>query len=211
MKSLEHFALVAMIASLSIAGAAAAQAEPGVSDSRIGLSLLGGVQALNKNDTAIPDHFINVPAVVNARYYVTPILAVEGDFTWMIPIQQSVDLGSTGTQDRKTPNILAYQAGLRADLPRSAWTPYVAAGAGAMTFLSNNDSDRVPQLDQSQTMFALNFGAGTEVGISPHVNLQGDFREFAAFPASDASGFSQGGSADPIWMERITVGIGYRF
>src|SRR6266850_2010114 len=107
MKSLEHFALVAMIASLSIAGAAAAQAEPGVSDSRIGLSLLGGVQALNKNDTAIPDHFINVPAVVNARYYVTPILAVEGDFTWMIPIQQSVDLGSTGTQDRKTPNILA--------------------------------------------------------------------------------------------------------
>jgi opacity protein-like surface antigen len=181
------------------------------SGSPVDVSLLGGIHALNKSDTALPDRLLSVPAVANVAYRLTPNLAAEGDFTWLIPVQQSVDLGSGVKQDRKAPNILAYQAGVRASLPLTTWTPYLAAGAGAMTFLSNTDSDRLPQLDKSQTMFALNFGGGAQVGLIAPWGLRADFREFVAFPAKDAAGLSTNGTADPIWMERGTVGLAYRF
>ena len=100
---------------------------------------------------------------------------------------------------------------MRAGLPLSTWTPYLAAGAGAMTFLSNTDSDRLPRLDKSQTMFALNFGGGAQVGLNSSWGLRADFREFVAFPSKDAVGFSTNGTADPIWMERGTLGVAYRF
>ena len=137
--------------------------------------------------------------------------AAEGDVTWLIPVQQSVDLGSGASADRKAPDILAYQAGVRAGLPLDAWTPYLAAGAGAMTFLSNTGADRLPRLDKSQTMFTLNFGGGTQVGLNSRWGLRVDFREFVAFPGDHAAGFASGGSADPIWMERGTAGLAYRF
>ena len=62
--------------------------------------------------------------------------------------------GAGAKADRKTPSLVAYQAGLRAGLPLATWSPYVAAGAGAVTFLSNTDADRIPQLGNSQTMTA---------------------------------------------------------
>ena len=80
-----------------------------------------------------------------------------------------------------------------------------------MTFLSNTDSDRLPALDKSETMFALNFGAGAQLGLSSNWGVRADFREFVAFPSKDAEGFSENGNADPIWMERGTVGLAYRF
>src|SRR5207237_10054415 len=119
----------------------------------------------NKNDTALPDYFLSIPAVAAGAWSVTPNLALEGDFTWMIPVKRSVDLGSGAKQDRKLPNLLAYQAGLRASLPLTSWTPYVAAGAGAVTFLSSTDSDRLPPLGDAQTMFALNFVRGTNLAL----------------------------------------------
>jgi len=54
-------------------------------------------------------------------------------------VQQKVDMGSGVKQDRKSPNTLAYQAGVRGSLQLSGWSPYLAAGAGGMTFLSNSD------------------------------------------------------------------------
>ena len=111
----------------------------------------------------------------------------------------------------KAQDILAYQAGVRAGLPLASWTPYLAAGAGAVTFLSNTDADRLPQLDKSQTMFALNFGGGAQVGLNSRWGLRADFRELVAFPSKDAAGFSSNGKADPIWMERGTAGIAYHF
>ena len=82
---------------------------------------------------------------------------------------------------------------------------------GAVTFLSNSDADRLPQLDKSQTMFALNFGAGAQVGLNARWGLRADFREFVAFPGKDTAGFSANGTADPIWMERGALGVAYRF
>jgi len=191
-----------------IAATAFAQESPA---SRFDASLLGGIHAFNSNDTALPDHLFSVPAVVNVAYQITPELATEGDFTWLIPVQRKVDLGSGTKQDRKAPNVLAYQAGVRASLPLSTWTPYVAGGIGAMTFLSNNDSDRLPRLDESQTMFAVNFGGGAQLGLNARWGVRADFREFVAFPGKDTAGFSANGSADPIWMERGTLGLSYRY
>jgi len=206
------WAVAALFVSLAIVGRASnAAAEETSFGPRTEVSLMGGIQALNKNDTALPDHFINIPAVATVSYHVTSRLAAEGEFTWMIPVQQSVDLGSGTTQDRKTPDVLAYQANLRADFPLRAWTPYLAAGAGAVTFLSNNDPDRVPQLDKSQTAFAINFGGGVSYGLTERWALRGDVREFVAFPSNSAAGLSDASGADQIWMERGAVGLSYKF
>jgi len=210
MKSLKGIAVVTAAVGISLVTAGAAFAQES-STSRIELSVLGGIHALNKNDTALPDNLLSVPAVASVAYQLTPNLAAEGDFTWLIPVQRSVDLGSGVEQDRKAPDVLAYQAGVRAGLPLSTWTPYLAAGAGAMTFMSNTDADRLPQLDKSQTMFALNFGGGAQIGLNARWGLRADFREFAAFPGKDTAGFSNNGTADPVWMERGTVGAAYRF
>ncbi len=205
-------AIAATFVSLAAAvpGSVFAGENPG---SRTEISVMGGIQALNKNDTALPDQFLNVPAVASVAYHLTPILAVEGDFTWLIPVSQKVDVGLASNQSRKTPDLLAYQANLRASWPTSGtnWTPYVAAGAGAVTFLSNTNTDRVPSLDASQTAFAINFGTGATYGFNSRWGLRADFREFAAFPSKDATGLSTGNKADAIWMERGTVGAVYRF
>jgi len=204
-------AIGAVVASLFILGAASTAAAQESFGSRTEVSLMGGIQALNKNDTALPDRFVNIPAVATVTYRVTPRLAAEGEFTWMIPVKQSVDVGPGASQDRKTPDVLAYQANLRADFPVRNWSPYLVAGAGAVTFLSNTDADRVPQLDKSQTAFAINFGAGTTYGITERWALRADLRELVAFPSDGATGLADASGADQIWMERGTVGLSYKF
>jgi len=41
--------------------------------------------------------------------------------------------------------------------------------------------------------------------------VRADFREFVGFPGDHTTGLSANGTADPIWMERGTVGVDYRF
>ena len=206
-----RIAIGAAVVSLFVAVAASSAAADESFGSRTELSLMGGVQALNQNDTALPDHFINIPAVATATYRLTSRLAAEGEFTWLIPVKQSVSVGSGTSQDLKTPDILAYQANLRADFPTSNWTPYLAAGAGAVTFLSNTDANRVPKLDKSETAFAINFGGGVAYGLNARWGLRADVREFVAFPSNGAAGLSNSTGADQIWMERGTVGLSYKF
>ncbi|HKA23714.1 MAG TPA: outer membrane beta-barrel protein [Candidatus Eisenbacteria bacterium] len=178
--------------------------------SRAEVSVLGGMQALNSNDTAIPDHYINVPLVAIATYRFTPQLALEGDFSWIIPISQQVDV-SGSQSDKKSPDILSYQGAVRASWPLSGWTPYVAAGGGAVTFLSNTDPDRLPQIAKSQTVPAVNFGAGATWPLNGALGLRGDFREVVAFPSDTDPGLSTAGKGDPIWMERVTLGLSWGF
>jgi opacity protein-like surface antigen len=197
-------------AAASLAGASVASAQDATT-SRLEVSVLGGIHTLNKNDTSLPDHLFAVPAVAGVAYHFTDALAAEGEFTWLIPVQQKVDVGSGVKQDRKSPDTIAYQAGVRGSLQLSGWTPYLAAGAGGMTFLSNTDSNRLPQLDKSQTMFALSFGGGGQIPVNTHWGVRADFREFVAFPGKHEEGFSSNGTADAIWMERGAVGLDYRF
>jgi len=200
-------------AALLGAGVTSSAARAEDDGSRVQVSVLGGVQNLNKNDTALPDNFVNIPAGATLSYDFSRNWGVEGEFAWLIPVKQSVDLGVAGSQDRKTPNILSYQGSVIGRLPLSgtAWSPYVAAGLGAVTFLSNSDVDRFPQLKDSQTAFAVNFGAGTNYGLGSHWALRADYRELAAFPSKTEAGLSTGSKADAIWMERGTLGLAYRF
>ena len=195
-------------AMLSVAALALASAQSYAGE--VEVSVLGGVQSLNQNDTSIPDQITNVPAIGAVTYHFTPNLAAEGEFSWLIPVKQDVNL-STGTHSLKTPDILAYQANVRFSWPLLGWTPYVAGGLGAVTFLSNTDADRMPQLQDSQTAFAINFGAGASVPVASHWAVRGDLRELAAFPSSDQPGLSSSGNSDTIWMERGALGLAYRF
>lgn len=203
--------VAALAAALMLEGAQGAFAQDSGFVSQSEISVMGGAQALDHNDTALPDHFVNIPVVGALAYHFSPNLAAEGEFGWVIPVKQSVDLGTSGTQDRKTPDILSYMANLRASWPRSGWTPYLTGGLGAVTFLSSTDADRVPQLASSQTAFAIDLGAGATVGLDTHWALRGDFRSVAAFPSKDAPGLSSSGNADTIWMERVTAGLVYHF
>ena len=65
--SASRIALACSLAAIATVSSASAQA----GESRTELSVLGGFQALNKNDTALPDHFVNVPAVASVAYYLT--------------------------------------------------------------------------------------------------------------------------------------------
>lgn len=212
MKTL-NFKVAAVIAALAIASGAAPRAFAQEETKKFEASVLGGVQGIMGNDSAIKDDFVNVPLAAALAYHVNTIFAVEGEFQWLIPVQNSVSIGSGATQDLTNPDVLSYQANLRAGIPvgGASLSPYVTAGAGAMTFLSATDPDNYPQLDKSQTAFAVNFGLGTMVPVTNSLSLRADFREFVAFPKDDATGISNGTSADAIWMPRGTVGVAYRF
>ena len=173
-------------------------------DSQFDLAVDSGVVFLNQNDTSLPETITNVPISLSSRFYVNRRIAVECMVSYLLSVEQQVDLGLAGVADRKTPDSVIYQASLVATFPieRSAWTPYAVAGLGAMTFLSNTDPDRLPQLEDAETMFAVNFGAGASFQISDNWFLRSEFREFAAFPSDDSDGFSLANEADPLWMER---------
>lgn len=214
MKSSRIFSVVCALLTLWTVSAGAAQASglvPGAT--AVDVSASGGVIVLNENDTALPDNFVNVPITVAGTYHLSRICAVEGEFAWLLAVQREIDLDATHSADRRMPHVLTYQANVIAKLPlkNSPWSPYATAGCGALTFLSNTDADRLPRLVDSETMFAMNFGAGVTYHLAGNWLVRADFREFAAFPSDDAEGLSVDGSADPIWMERITAGVGFRF
>ena len=210
MKSFKQATLITALGLIAALGTASVAVADG--DYRPSISVMGGVHALNRNDTALPDRVLNIPVVGTLTYPVSRNVAVEGEFTWLVPVEQDVTLGSGVTAKRKTPNILAYQANARVGWSvAEVWTPYVVGGVGALTWLSNADPNVLPQLDKSQTVFAINFGAGVQYGFTPRLALRGDFREFAAFPGNDTAGLSTAGNADPIWMERGTLGLALQF
>lgn len=203
--------LFAALVLTSTAGGAFAQ-DDYFTEKKFEATVLGGVQALMSNDTAIPDDFVNIPLAASLGYRLNRIFALEGELAWLIPVSNTVTVAG-GEQDLKNPDVLTYQANVRAQLPigSAAFLPYVTAGAGAMTFLSATDADTYPQVSDSQTEFAINFGLGASIPVTESLSLRGDFREFVAFPRDDAPGLSDGTNADPIWMPRGTFGATYRF
>lgn len=179
---------------------------------RFEASILGGVQGLTENDTAVPDDFLNIPVAASLAYRASALFAIEGEVAWLIPVASSVSVDGGSIQDLKSPDVLTYQANVRAQIPLGpSWSPYLTAGLGAMTFLSATDADNYPQLESSETAFAINFGLGAGIPLTESLALRADFREFVAFPQDDTVGLSDGTEADPIWMPRGTFGLTYRF
>ena len=175
--------------------------------------IMGGLSAMNKNDTAFRDTYVNIPVGASLTYGLNQTWALEGDFSWFVPVKQQVQLDDGVFADRKSPDVLTYQANAvaRMYMEDNPWLPYVTAGMGGMSVLSSDKPDREPRLSKSVNMFATNFGVGTGYRMSELWSLKIDFREFVGFPSSSAQGLSRAGSADKIWMERGTVGLSRRF
>ncbi len=213
MKTVKLALVGALIALATIVAVLTTPAFAQENGGRFEASLMGGVQSLIENDTAVPDNFVNIPVAASLAYRATALFAIEGELAWLIPVENTVSTGVGSNQDLKNPDVLTYQANLRASLPLWApsLSPYLTAGAGAMTFLSATDADNYPQLDSSETVFAINFGLGAGIPLTESLSLRADFREFVAFPQDDAVGLSDGTEADPIWMPRGAFGLTYRF
>jgi opacity protein-like surface antigen len=211
MKRTRVAAIVAAAVVIAAGAASSAAAAENTFSHRGEIAFQGGVESIDQNDTAIPDAFVNIPAVATLTYRLSDLFALEGEFTWLIPVEQNISPAPGVSEMHKSPDILAYQANVRAAWPLTNWSPYLAAGAGAITFLGNTDPRSLPQVTETQTMFGINFGAGALYQLGRGWGLRADVRELAAFPASDAPGLSTAGSADAIWMERWTLGLAYRF
>ena len=67
-----RFIVAVAAVSLFVAGVASSAA---ARESRAEVSLMGGVQALNQNDTGLSDQFITIPAVAPLTYRATSRLA----------------------------------------------------------------------------------------------------------------------------------------
>ena len=174
---------------------------------------MAGLSGMNKNDTAFRDTYVNIPVAASLTYGLTQTWALEGDVSWFVPVMQEVHLVNGATADRKSPDVLTYQANAvaRMYMEGSSWLPYVTAGVGGMTVRASDKPDREPRLSESVSMLATNFGVGTGYRMNEQWSVKIDFREFAGFPSSSAQGLSQAGNADKIWMERGTVGLSRRF
>src|SRR5262249_42156619 len=101
MKSFNH-RVAAVVAALAIFGGGAprafAQDETKQDETKkFEASVLGGVQGIMSNDTAIKDNFVNVPLAGALAYHLNTLFAVEGEFQWVIPVQNTSNVGS-GTQ-----------------------------------------------------------------------------------------------------------------
>ncbi len=204
-----NLAPAALTAILILVTAASAEAA-GVGWSQ--LSLMGGVQFLNKNDTALPGNFLNLPVTGNVMYSLNRTWALEGEFSWLLPVRKNTNLGALGTRYVRTPDILSLHASLLARLPIAGtpWTPYLVGGAGAMGFLPHNGPRTIPeQLTSMPVPFAANFGLGTFYHWSGHWSLRMEYREMVALPKRTMAGLSDGAGANPLWTERATVGFAY--
>ncbi len=202
-------ALAGIAAFLILGPASGADAEPGHWSQ---LSLMGGFQFLNRNDTALPGNFLNLPVAGSATYSLSRNLALEGEFSWLLPVRKYTNLGVLGTQYVRTPDILSLHASLLLRFPvgRSPWTPYLAGGAGAMSFLPHNGPRTYPQqLTTMPVPFAANFGVGTFYRWREHWSLRMEYREMAAFPKRTMEGLSNGEKANPLWTERAMLGFAY--
>lgn len=197
---------------LFVATAVAAQGV-GASGPWTDIALSSGIHVVNETAPAFPELMSNIPLSLSATYHLSRTWAVEGEITWVVAIEQAISVDNGLELDRKTPDMLACQVSAVARIAPNAgsWSPYVAAGAGTLSFLSNDEPDRQPELSESQTAFAVNFGVGTSYWLTPVWAIRADFREFVAFPTDDAWQSSGIAESDPVWMERGSLGIVRRF
>ncbi len=179
------------------------------SNAGLDFSVLGGVGALQRNHTGLPDNVYSAPAVGMLGIAVNSNLALEGEFTLSVPVDQELHLAPGIETRRRGPDLLLYQGGLRLSMPAETYSLYVAGGAGMATFLVNDLPDRFPQIGRVEHMLAANAGVGTMIYLDPLWSLRLDYRELALFPGSDSPEFSANGEARRIWMQRATLGFTY--
>jgi hypothetical protein len=173
------------------------------------LTLLGGFGALRHNAPALVDNVYSVPTTAMLGLRVNPNFALEGEVTLSVPVLQKIELGPNQLAQRKGPDLLLYQAGVRVSVPGDTYLLYVAGGAGMATFLVNAEPNRFPQISRVEDMPAFNAGVGAMFYLSPAWSVRLDFRQFALYPPTDSAELSPDGSGSTLWLQRAAVGLTY--
>jgi hypothetical protein len=117
-----------------------------------------------------------------------------------LPIIGGVDVG--------TSSVLLYDAGVELGLPmsaatgRSAITPFVQAGAGAMTAKLSNSFVNV-----DGTSFAANAGVGADISFGPSLGLRVMAKDyFGKFDFKEVAGFELNND----WSHNVALSAGLR-
>ena len=174
--------------------------------SNFDFTVLGGVQTLRRNAPILSENVLSAPATAVLGLQVNPNFALEGEFTVSVPVLQRLHVGDGLVTQRKGPDLLLYQAGVRVSAPGESYLLYVAGGAGMATFLTNAEPTRFPQITRVEDMPAFNAGAGAMFYMSPAWSVRLDFRQFALLPPSDSQ---LSADRSTLWLQRAAIGLTY--
>ncbi len=152
--------------------------------SALDFTVLSGVQLLRRNKPALSDNVYSVPTT-------------------------ALQIANGVVAQRKGPDLLLYQAGVRISAPGETYLLYVAGGGGMATFLINTEPTRYPQIARVEDVAAFNAGVGAMFYLSPAWSLRFDFRQFALFPPTDSPELSPDGTGSTLWLQRAAIGLTY--
>jgi len=123
-----------------------------------------------------------------------------------VPVLQRLHLAEGVEAQRKGPDLLLYQAGVRISAPGESYLLYVAGGGGMASFLMNAEPTRFPQINRVEDMPAFNAGAGAMFYVSRAWSVRLDFRQFALLPPGDSQLSSD---RSTLWLQRAAIGLTY--
>jgi outer membrane immunogenic protein len=132
------------------------------------------------------------------RYYFSRHHGVEANYSWRSNTEAYTGFGVDTTSHE-------ISAAYVFRMPMKRWSPFVLAGAGALVFNPQNFAGA-----NTQTRAAFVYGAGTDVNLTNHLFVRGEYRGFVYnSPTFDLTGLNG--------LDRVThraepsVGFGWRF
>jgi outer membrane immunogenic protein len=132
------------------------------------------------------------------RYYFSRHHGVEANYSWTSNTETYTGFGMDTTSHE-------ISAAYVFRMPMKRWSPFVTAGAGALVFDPKNFAGA-----NTQTRAAFVYGAGTDINLTDHLFVRGEYRGFIYnSPTFDLAGLSG--------LDRVThraepsIGLGWRF
>ena len=137
-------------------------------------------------------------ALATYRYYFSRHHGVEANYSWTSNTQTYTGLGMDTTSHE-------ISAAYVFRMPMKRWSPFALAGAGALVFDPKNFAGA-----NTQTRAAFVYGAGTDINLTDHLFVRGEYRGlFYNSPTFDLAGLNG--------LDRVThraepsIGFGWRF
>jgi opacity protein-like surface antigen len=128
--------------------------------------------------------FGNYDLGAGVTFNINPIVAVEGEVTGALGIEQDLAFGGLST-DTKSPNLLNYSGNLVVSVPNdTAVVPYVTGGVGGMSVFER----AALGIADTETFFTGNVGGGVK-WYTGRWGLRGDYRFMIVRSKEDAPDF----------------------
>ena len=132
------------------------------------------------------------------RYYFSRHNGVEANYSWRSNTETYTGSG-VDTNSHEISAAYVFR------MPMKRWSPFVLAGAGALIFNQQNFAGA-----NTQTRAAFVYGAGTDINLTDHLFIRGEYRGFVYnSPTFDLAGLNG--------LDRVThraepaIGFGWRF